>query len=120
MLNLRLYISEADKEVLNKFEGSLETEAGAVDDEIMAVRCAPLAIRVELVIGPSGLVDALQDLFGSEAVRDVLRPHDAFDAYILGGVNENADDVVIVRENIVRAASYEDRGFLVGLLADDP
>ena len=86
LLNLWLYISEADKEVLDEFKGPLETEACAVDDEVMTVRCAPLAVSVELVIGPSGLVDALQDLFGSQAVRNVLRPHDALDANILGGL----------------------------------
>ena len=68
LTGLRLYIAEADKEVLDEFKSSLETEAGAVDDEVMAVCRTPLAVCVELIVGLSRLVDALQDLLGGQAV----------------------------------------------------
>ena len=91
---------------------------GAVDHQLIISSVAPSLLRDVLVVGCSRfirLANVLLCILGTVTV-DL---HYALDLIILGGINKDANNVLIITENIVGSTSYDDTATVIGNLADN-
>lgn len=102
-----------------QFHGTVDAQKAAVDHEIHVLSGTPFLVGVVLIVGAAVLIRAADDLLDEFRVFQVMAFPDEVDLILHIGIDECADAVWLIPENVIGAPANDDTGFLGGNLTDD-